>query len=143
MNNHDLDNLNPSFNQRETILVVEDEVQMQEVMGELLQSNGYTVLLANDGLEAIEMYKQRGEQIALVILDVMLPELDGRDTYYELKKINENIKVFFCSGYTSLVEIQSLLEKENLYAIQKPFSPKEFLAVVKEVLSEEPRVGGY
>jgi DNA-binding response OmpR family regulator len=73
----------------------------------------------------------------------MLPELDGRDTYYELRKINENIKVFFCSGYTSLVEIQSLLEKENLYAIQKPFSPKEFLAVVKEVLSEEPRVGGY
>jgi CheY-like chemotaxis protein len=63
MDNHNLDNLNPSFKQRETILVVEDEVQMQEVMGELLQSNGYSVLLANDGLEAIEMYKQRGSRL--------------------------------------------------------------------------------
>ena len=135
-----MEDFKPTFKRQDLIMIVEDEVQMQEVMKELLQSNGYNVVIANDGFEALELYRQKGSSISLVILDVMLPEMDGRDTYYELKKIDEDVKVFFCSGFASLVEIQSLVEKENLYAVQKPFSPKEFLAVVKEVLSEEPRV---
>jgi two-component system, cell cycle sensor histidine kinase and response regulator CckA len=135
-----MDDFKPTFKRQDYIMIVEDEVQMQEIMKDLLESNGYNVIIAGDGFEALELYRQRGHQISLVILDVMLPEMDGRDTYYELKKLNEGVKVFFCSGFTSLVEIQSLVEKENLYALQKPFSPKEFLAVVSEVLNEEPRI---
>ncbi len=136
-----MEDFKPTYNRMDYILLVEDEVSMQELMKDLLESNGYNVLIANDGFEALETYRQKGDMISLVVLDVMLPEMDGRDTYWELKKINENVKAFFCTGFASLVEIQSLTEKENLYAIQKPFSPKEFLAVVKEVLSDEPRVG--
>lgn len=125
----------------DVIMIVEDEDEMQEVMKELLEANGYSVITANDGAEALELYRQKGDMISLVVLDVMLPEIDGRETYYQLKQINPGVKVFFCTGYASLVEIQSLLEKENLYAIQKPFSPKEFVAVVKEILSEESKFG--
>jgi len=136
-----MDDFKPTFSRKDKILIVEDEVSMQDLMKDLLESNGYNVLVANDGQEALDIYQQKGDMISLVILDVMLPELDGRETYWELRKMDDGVKVFFCTGFASLVEIQSLVEKENLYAIQKPFSPKEFLAVVKEVLSEEPRVG--
>lgn len=124
-------------NTQQRILVVEDEEQMQNLMRELLESNGYTVYIAVNGREAIDYYKDNTDSISLVILDVMLPEMDGRETYYELKKINDSVKVFFCTGFASLVEIQSLIEKENLHALQKPFSPKEFLTIVKEVLDQE------
>lgn len=135
-----MDDFKPTLKRQDYILIVEDEVQMQDVMKDLLESNGYNVLVANDAFEAMELYQQKGTLISLVILDVMLPEMDGRELYYELKKIDEDLKAFFCSGFTSLVEIQSMIEKENLFAIQKPFSPKEFLAVVQEVLNEEPGV---
>ena len=124
-------------NTQQLILVVEDEEQMQNLMRELLESNGYKVYIAVNGREAIDYYQNNVDSISLVILDVMLPELDGRETYYELKKINDRIKVFFCTGFASLIEIQSLIEKENLHALQKPFSPKEFLTIVKEVLDQE------
>ena len=126
---------NPNIQQR--ILIVEDEQQMQDLMRELLESNGFAVYVVTNGRDAIDYYKNNRDSISLVVLDVMLPELDGRETYYELKKINDRIKVFFCTGFASLVEIQSLIEKENLHALQKPFSPKEFLTIVKEVLDQE------
>ena len=132
-----MDNLDPTQSRNDYILIVEDESAMQELMKNVLETNGYNVFIASDGVEAVETYQNNREIISLVVLDVMLPEMDGRDTYWELKKINPNVKVFFCTGFASLVEIQSLVEKENLYAIQKPFSSKEFLAVVKEILSEE------
>ncbi len=135
-----MEDFKPTFKRQDLIMIVEDEIPMQEIMKDLLESNGYNVIVANDGFEALELYQQKNPQISLVILDVMLPEMDGRDTYFELKKLDSELRAFFCSGFASLVEIQSLVEKENLYAIQKPFSPKEFLAVVKEVLSEEPRI---
>lgn len=126
---------NPNIQQR--ILIVEDEQQMQDLMRELLESNGFAVYVVTNGRDAIDYYKNNRDSISLVVLDVMLPELDGRETYYELKKINDRIKVFFCTGFASLIEIQSLIEKENLHALQKPFSPKEFLTIVKEVLDQE------
>jgi two-component system, cell cycle sensor histidine kinase and response regulator CckA len=126
---------NPSTQQ--LIMVVEDEVQMQELMRELLESNGYKVHVAVNGREAVRYYSENKDSISLVILDVMLPEMDGRETYYELRKFNDRVKVFFCTGFASLVEIQSLIEKENLHALQKPFSPKEFLTIVTEVLEKE------
>jgi len=127
--------INPNTQQR--ILIVEDEQQMQNLMRELLESNGYAVYIVNNGRQAIDYYKDNKDSILLVILDVMLPEMDGRETYFELKKINDRVKVFFCTGFASLVEIQSLIEKEDIHALQKPFSPKEFLTIVTEVLDKK------
>ncbi len=113
---------------------------MQELLKELLESNGYSVHITANGREGLEYYKENRDSISLVILDVMLPEMDGRETYYEMKKLNDGLKVFFCTGFASLVEIQLLIEKENLHVIQKPFSPTEFLAIVREVLSQKTHI---
>lgn len=119
----------------EVILLVDDEEMMQALGQELLEANGFRVLVAGDGVEAIELYRRYGDQIALVILDLLMPNLDGGQTYLELKRINERVKAFFCTAYTPEDIIGSLLAGEKLRAVQKPFRPDEFIQTVKEILA--------
>lgn len=116
------------------ILLVDDELPMQELGKELLEEQGYEVLIAGDGLEAVNIFRSRANEIDLVILDLVMPKLDGGQTYIEMKKINQNVRAFFCTGYTSNAVITSLLQEENLQALQKPFRPAEFLCLVNDML---------
>ncbi len=110
---------------------------MQQLLKEILETNGYDVYIVSNGREGVDYYKVNRERISLVILDIMLPEMDGREVLDEMKKFNGGLKIFFCTGFGSLVEIQSLVEKENLYLLQKPFSPEELLALVEEVMNQD------
>jgi CheY-like chemotaxis protein len=118
------------------ILLVDDEQMMQELGRDLLEAHGFRVLVACDGVEALELYQQHGCDIALVILDLLMPRLDGGQTFLELRKINRHVKAFFCTGYTPQAVIGSLLEGESLRAVQKPFRPEEFINAVNEVLHQ-------
>jgi PAS domain S-box-containing protein len=118
------------------VLLVDDEVPMQELGRELLEDEGYQVLIANDGMQAVEIYRERWREIDLVVLDLVMPKLDGGQTFLELKKINPAVKTFFCTGYSSDQVITSLLAEEHLHALQKPFRPKEFAKLVREVLAQ-------
>ena len=120
--------------QNKLILLVDDEFLMQELGRELLEEQGYRVIVAGDGLEALELFQQHKDEIALVILDLLMPKLDGGQTYLALKKLKPNVKAFFCTGYTPQEIIGSLLEQESLRALQKPFRPSEFVQVVREML---------
>lgn len=117
------------------ILLVDDEEMMQSLGQELLEANGYRVIVASDGFEAIDLYRRYHDQIALVILDLLMPNLDGGQTYIELKNINHRVKAFFCTAYTPEDIIGSLLAGEQLCAVQKPFRPDEFLRTVAEVIA--------
>jgi len=118
----------------ELVLLVDDEEMMQELGRELLEDNGYRVLIAKDGVEAVEQYRERGKEIGLVILDLIMPRMDGGQTYMELKKLNNQVKAFFCSGFTSDKVITQLLEEEHLQAIKKPFHPTDFIKMVQSTL---------
>ncbi|HVN48491.1 MAG TPA: PAS domain-containing protein [Bacteroidota bacterium] len=118
----------------ELILLVDDEESMRQLGKELLEEFGYRVMTASDGVEALELYKQHAQEIALVILDLIMPRKDGGQTYIEMKEIKKDIKAVFCSGYTSDKVITQLLQQENLHAIQKPFHPNDFLKTIHEVL---------
>lgn len=118
----------------ELVLLVDDEEMMQELGKELLEDNGFKVLIAKDGVEAVEFYRERGKEISLVILDLVMPRMDGGQTYMELKKLNNNVKAFFCSGFTSDKVITQLLEEEHLQAIKKPFHPTDFINMVQATL---------
>ncbi len=121
----------------ELVLLVDDEEMMQELGKELLEDNGYRALVAKDGVEAVELYRERGKEISLVILDLVMPRMDGGQTYMELKKLNNNVKAFFCSGFTSDKVITQLLEEEHLQAIKKPFHPTDFIKMVQSTLHGE------
>ena len=108
---------------------------MQELGSEMLREQGYRVMVARDGVEAVEIYQAHTNEIALVILDLLMPRLDGGQTYLQMKKINKNVKAFFCTGYSPEEVIGPLLAKESLTALQKPFRPEEFINTVRELLS--------
>jgi two-component system, cell cycle sensor histidine kinase and response regulator CckA len=128
----------PARGKEETVLIVDDEESMQELGRELLEEHGYKVLIASNGPEAIEIYRSHFAVIKVVILDLVMPGMDGGQTYLELKKINSEIKAFFCTGYMPDAVISALLEEEHLRAIQKPFNPDRFVQLVRDVLDGTP-----
>jgi two-component system cell cycle sensor histidine kinase/response regulator CckA len=121
----------------ETILLVEDEELLREVVQSTLESNGYKVLIAADGREAVEIYKKQYKDIALVLSDMGLPKLGGIDVYATLKEINPNIKIIFASGFISLETRSELLKEGANGFIMKPYSINEVLHMVREVLDDK------
>lgn len=120
----------------ELILVVDDEESMQMLARDLLEEQGYRVLTAGDGLEGLEIYKKQWREISLVILDLVMPKMDGGKAFVEMKKINPEIRAFFCTGFTSDEVITSLLDEEHLKALQKPFRPDSFVRMVRSCMQQ-------
>jgi CheY-like chemotaxis protein len=120
----------------ETILFAEDEELLREVVQSILESNGYKVLIATDGREAVEIYKKNFKNISLVLTDIGLPKLTGIDAYAMIKEVNPDVKVIFASGFISLDTRSELLKEGVKGFIQKPYSISEVLQIVREVLNE-------
>src|SRR5262249_60322425 len=85
----------------ETILVVDDEAIIRNLARTILQRYGYAVLLAEDGQQAVEIYRREQQRIALVILDLTMPRLSGRDTLRQLQQINPQGGALYSSGYSA------------------------------------------
>jgi len=110
---------------KETVLFVDDEDMIIEVVGEMLEQLGYKVLIATSGKEAIETYEKNKEQIDMVILDMVMPDMNGGDTYDKLKEINPDIKVLLASGYSLDGAATEILDRGCNGFIQKPAKMKE------------------
>jgi len=120
----------------ETILLVDDEAMVLEVVGQIIESLGYNILLASGGEEAIDIYWKNRNQIDLIILDLIMPHMSGSATYDRLRGINPNIKVLVSSGYSIDGQASELLKKGCGGFIQKPFSNKELSRKIREVLDK-------
>ncbi|MEA1867352.1 MAG: ATP-binding protein [Thermodesulfobacteriota bacterium] len=121
----------------ETILVVDDEEIVRDLTLEILSAYGYNVLLAQDGLEAIHVYKAFGHTIDLVLMDMIMPRMGGKEAYEKLKEINSDIKVLFCSGYGSDHQVCEELRESGLSYSSKPFTADELVRKVRQVLNHE------
>ena len=122
----------------ETILLVEDESSILELITIMLRRQGYTVLAANNPAEALRLGHQHAETIDLLLSDVVMPEMNGRDLAKKLQSIIPNVKRLFMSGYTADVIAHHSVIDEGMSFIQKPFSTKELAAKVREVLDFPP-----
>lgn len=118
----------------ETVLVIDDEKIVLTVSREILEALGYTVLVANSGREALELYALEKEKIDLVILDMVMPEMSGREIFEELKKIKPDVKVMLSSGYSINGEAMKIMERGCKAFIQKPFNLKELSNRVRNVI---------
>jgi len=121
----------------ETILLVDDEPMIRTLGENILQSYGYQVILAEDGAKAVEIYRRDWPRINLVILDLTMPGLAGRDAYEQLVKINPEVRVLFASGY-SAEEIAQLPDDRVQGFVRKPYLPEELAQGVRASL---PRQG--
>ncbi len=118
----------------ESILFVEDEEALIEMVRLLLESKGYTVFTAKDGIDAIKVYEEHEREIKLVLTDMGLPGMIGIELFKELREINPNISVIMASGFFE-PDVKSELFKAGAKGfIQKPYSPDELLKKMREVL---------
>lgn len=118
------------------ILLIDDEVSIRELGKSILERFGYKVILAQDGKEGVELYQARKDEIKLVMLDLVMPNWDGKKTLMELKKINPAVKVLIASGYSANGTLQELTDIGINGFIQKPFTIKELLNEVNKLLKE-------
>lgn len=128
---------NVKYTGNECILLVEDDNVVREINKETLELFGYKVIEARDGLEALNIYVSNHDKIDLVILDVVMPKMDGKEAYENMKKINKDVKVLFMSGYTeNLIHTKGVLA-EGINFISKPVSPSELAKKVRFVLDNK------
>jgi len=120
----------------ETILIAEDEKAVRELMKLELEEAGYKVIEAVDGQEAIEKFRENKDSISLLLLDMIMPKINGKGVYEEARKIKPDIKALFSSGYpTDFIHKKGILE-EGLNFISKPASPHVLLKRIRELLNK-------
>jgi PAS domain S-box-containing protein len=119
----------------ETILLAEDASGVRAVAQEILKRLGYTVLVAHDGHSALQLARARTEPIHLLITDVIMPEMSGRQLADRLKEQRPGLKVLFVSGYTDDAIVRHGMLEPGIAFLQKPFTPQTLARKVREVLS--------
>ncbi len=121
----------------ETIMLVDDQDAIWDFMIEALQNLGYSVILAENGQDAVEIYKNNPGQVDLVILDMIMPKLGGHNTFYQLKAVDPSVKVILSSGYVSEEEVDDLLKQGAKAFIPKPHRIKMIAREIRRVLDEK------
>ncbi len=119
---------------RELILLIEDEAEVAELAAEMLADEGYKVIQAHDGFDALKIYERIGRQIGLVILDFFLPVMDGDAVFDELRGLNPDINVVLSSGFAEQSKISAMLGQGLSGFIPKPYTREKLLAQVRSTL---------
>jgi PAS domain S-box-containing protein len=125
----------PAFGS-ETILLVDDEKSIRKLGEQMLRMAGYTVLTATNGREALDIYFANQDRIALVLLDLIMPEMGGKQCLEELLKINPRLRVVIASGYSVNGPTKDAVETGARGFIRKPYETKDLLGTVRKVLDE-------
>ena len=126
----------------ETILIVDDHENIWDFLIDVLQKLGYCVLLAEDGVDAVEIYQSNPDQIDLVLLDMIMPKAGGHQTFYRLKAIDPDVKVLLSSGFVPEEEVQDLLAQGACGFLPKPHRLADVAREIRRVLDENPRRKG-
>jgi CheY-like chemotaxis protein len=125
----------------EVILLVEDEEMVRGLARMILETSGYMVLEASNGREGLTMCETNEGPIDLLLSDVVMPELSGRELAEQALKLRPGMKVMFMSGYTQDVILKEGVQKGTAF-LQKPFTPVELAQRVRETLDANARSGG-
>ena len=120
---------------RGTVLVAEDEPQVREMVVRALEKSGYSMLSAEDGREAVALFEKYGQDIDLVVLDMVMPHMGGQECYRQLKALNPEIQIMIMTGYTSDASAEAFFREGNIQVIKKPFELRNFTKAVQQAIS--------
>jgi PAS domain S-box-containing protein len=121
----------------ETVLVADDDESLRRFMDIILSQFGYTVLTATDGADAVRKFEENKDNISLVLIDIIMPKMNGKEALEEIQKIRPGVKSIFISGYTAdILNKRGILNKE-LEFLTKPMRPAVLLKKVREILDRE------
>jgi len=123
---------------RETILAVDDEELVLELIVEMLERIGFTVFKATKGIEAVRIYRENKDEIDLVILDMKMPDIGVGEIFDAIKAMNSNAKILLSSGYDGInCQVKALLESGCSGFIQKPYNLKDLSQKISVILNEK------
>jgi PAS domain S-box-containing protein len=118
----------------ETILLAEDDEMVLRLARRILARKGYAVLTAGNGAEALDIFRERAGEIDMVLLDVMMPEMGGREAFDRMRALRPDLKALFASGYSENAIHTNYVLEEGLALLQKPFAPADLLEAVRRTL---------
>ncbi len=121
----------------ETVLLVDDENVIIYAVEWLLKEMGYKTFIAGSGKETIKIYKKNKDKIDMIILDMIMPDMGGGETYDRLKEINPDIKALLSSGYSIDGEATEILKRGCNGFIQKPYRSRELSLKIREILDKD------
>ena len=118
-----------------TILIAEDNPDVRRLASNVLKRTGYSVIEACDGQEAIDLFIANRESIDLIIVDVVMPKLNGKEVFEAIKAIKPDVKTIFTSGYTRDIVLEKGLRDKDVSFLSKPLSPHDLLQKIRELMS--------
>ncbi len=119
------------------ILIIDDEYIMRVTAARILEEAGFCASIADGGREGLRLFRQHPERFQLVILDMIMPEMNGRDCFKELQKIDPEVQVILASGFTEDEIINEMLSDGLFSFISKPYRSKELLQIVREAINSQ------
>jgi CheY-like chemotaxis protein len=129
-----------SENVTATILIIDDEDMLRLPIGSMLRRKGYSVVEARDGASGVDAFKAQAAEIDIVLLDLTLPGMSGREILEELRKMRPNIKVVLSTAYGRDRAFRDVTETELVYYLRKPYTFEELNALLWRVCLQEPDV---
>ena len=129
------------IDRQHTILVVEDEELLLDLLKEMLEAEGYRVITATDGNQAVNLYRSEKEKVSLVLSDMGLPGMGGWEVLRQLKTINPMVKVILSSGFMDSKVRQDMILSGAKDFIQKPYTPEKVVQQIRaSILSDDPKL---
>ncbi|MEW6114988.1 MAG: response regulator, partial [Thermodesulfobacteriota bacterium] len=124
-----------------TILLVDDEASLREMLSEMLQEMGMAVIAAADGSEGVDIYRRRWQEIDLVILDMIMPRMNGKEAFIEMRRINPSVKVLLSTGYGAETALTEALAEGIAGFVPKPYTVDELSQAIAAALAfKEPPI---
>ncbi len=126
----------PSFkNKNLTVLIADDEKYIRDLTTKMLNISGYKVHLARNGREAIEVFGKKKDEISCILMDLTMPELDGREALTEIRKIDPNIPIIITSGYCEFDIVSKFTNEKISGFLQKPYNLEDIISAIEDAVS--------
>jgi two-component system cell cycle sensor histidine kinase/response regulator CckA len=121
----------------ESILLVEDNNMVSALTTRILERSGYTVLTAANGKEALDLYEKERDKISLIILDLIMPEMGGKQCLEELRQMDPTVKIVVTSGYAVSGPTKATIESAASSFVGKPYNVDQILGAVRDALDSD------
>lgn len=116
------------------ILVVDDEFLIRHMLTDIFTSVNFQVITAVDGMDGVTRFREQQNEFDLVILDMVMPVMDGEQAFYKIRQINPSQKVLICSGYNNIDDVGAMINSGAIGLLPKPFNLRELFEVVSSHL---------
>jgi CheY-like chemotaxis protein len=127
----------------ERVLVVDDDEAVLELANEFLRRAGYRTQGAAGGVEAMDLFRSQSDDIDVVVLDLMMPDMDGREVFRALRQLRSDLPVVLTTGYSESVLQEGFANESHLQFLRKPYEPEQLIDAVREAIGDEKMDRGH